>query len=302
MTLVILAAGMGSRYGGLKQIDPLGPGGEFIIDYSIYDAIKAGFDKVVFIIKRGNLEDFKETVGNRVSPFIKVEYAFQEPDDLPEGYSLPEGRVKPWGTSQALFCAEAPVGDDVFAVINADDFYGRDSFMKIAAYLKDMKTGDSKKHYAMCGFVLKNTLSENGHVARGVCITENGMLTHIDERTKIQRNNGVTQFFTEEDGWTDVDENSPVSMNFWGFDNSLFPELRRRMPAFLDEMKNPLKDEYLLPVSVQELMEDNFCDVKVLHTDSKWYGVTYKEDKEPVMAFIRQQIARGIYPEKLWTK
>jgi len=302
MTLVILAAGMGSRYGGLKQIDPLGPGGEFIIDYSIYDAIQAGFDKVVFIIKKENLNDFKETVGNRVASFIKVEYAFQDPNDLPEGYTLPEGRVKPWGTSQALFCAQAPVGDDVFAVINADDFYGRDSFMKIAEYLNTIKTSDKVKHYAMCGFVLKNTLSDHGHVARGVCITENGMLTHIDERTKIQRNNGVTQFFTEEDGWTDVDENSPVSMNFWGFDNSLFDELRKRMPKFMEGIKNPLKDEYLLPVSVQELMEDGLCDVKVLHTDSKWYGVTYKEDKEPVMAFIRSQIDNGTYPEKLWTK
>ena len=299
MTLVILAAGMGSRYGGLKQIDPLGPSDEFIIDYSIYDAIQAGFEKVVFIIKEENLQDFKDTIGNRVEKHIKVEYVFQALNDLPAGYSVPEGRVKPWGTSQALLCAQKAV-DDNFAVINADDFYGRDSFEKIAKYLKELKQGESKKHYAMCGFVLKNTLSENGHVARGVCITENDMLVHIDERTKIQRNNGQTQFFEDETGWTDVDENSPVSMNIWGFDPSVFEEIRKRFPAFLDNLKNPLKDEYLLPVSVQDLMNDGFCDVTVLPTDAKWYGVTYREDKEPVQAFIHSQIENGTYPENLW--
>ena len=300
MTLVILAAGMGSRYGGLKQIDPLGPGGEFIIDYSIYDAIQAGFNKVIFIIKEENLNDFKDTVGNRVEKHIKVEYVFQAITDLPEGYTVPEGRVKPWGTSHALLCAEKAVGNDTFAVINADDFYGRDSFEKIAKYLKEMNTEEAKKHYAMCGFVLKNTLSENGHVARGVCVTENGMLVHIDERTKIQRNDGQTQFFEDDLGWVDVDENSPVSMNFWGFDSSIFNEIRKRMPAFLNNLKNPLKDEYLLPVSVQNLMSEDICDVTVLPTDAKWYGVTYKEDKEPVQAFIRSQIENGTYPENLW--
>ncbi len=300
MTLVILAAGMGSRYGGLKQIDPLGPGGEFIIDYSIYDAIQAGFNKVVFIIKEQNLNDFKETIGDRIAKHIRVEYAFQYLTDLVPGYTVPEGREKPWGTSQALLSAKSVV-DEGFAVINADDFYGRDSFMKIAEFLKSVKQGDNeKRHYAMCGFVLKNTLSENGHVARGVCKTENGMLIHIDERTKIQRNDGQTQYYTDETGWVDVDEDSPVSMNFWGFDTAIFDEIEKREANFLDNLKNPLKDEYLLPNSVQELMEDNVCDVKVLHTDSKWYGVTYRQDKEPVQKFIRDQIALGIYPEKLW--
>ncbi len=299
MTLVILAAGLGSRYGGLKQIDPVGPNGEFIIDYSIFDAKKAGFNKVVFIIKEENLQDFKDTIGNRVEKHINIEYAFQNIEDLPEGYKVPEGREKPWGTSQALLSAQNVVNEN-FAVINADDFYGRDSFEKIFSYLKNYVPGNGKKNYAMCGFVLKNTLSDHGHVARGVCKTENGMLVHIDERTKIQRNNGQAQYFEEETGWTDVDENSPVSMNFWGFDPSVFEEIRKREPNFLDNLKNPLKDEYLLPVSVQDLMNDGVCDVTVLHTGSKWYGVTYKEDKAPVVEFIRSQIDTGVYPEKLW--
>ena len=300
MTLVILAAGMGSRYGGLKQIDPLGPSGEFIIDYSIYDAIQAGFTKVVFIIKEENLNDFKETIGDRIAKHIEVEYAFQYLTDIVPGYTVPEGREKPWGTSQALLSAKNAVKEN-FAVINADDFYGRDSFMKIAEFLKAVKQNENeKRHYAMCGFVLKNTLSENGHVARGVCKTEKDMLIHIDERTKIQRNDGKTQYYTDETGWVDVDENSPVSMNFWGFDTEIFDEIEKREAHFLNNLKNPLKDEYLLPNSVQELMEGDFCDVTVLHTDAKWYGVTYRQDKEPVQKFINDQIAKGIYPEKLW--
>ncbi len=303
MTLVILAAGMGSRYGGLKQIDPLGPGGEFIIDYSIYDAIRAGFDRVVFIIKPENHAVFEETVGGRVSSHIEVRYAFQELTDLPAGYSVPEGRVKPWGTSHALRCAKEAVGDDVFAVINADDFYGRDSFEKLAEFLRGVdKQPEGKDTYCMCGFILKNTLSENGHVARGVCVEDaNGMLSAINERTKIQRIDGVTKYFEEEIGWTEVDENSVVSMNMWGFTPAIFREIESRETRFLDNLKNPMKDEFLLPVTVGQVIDDDGADVKVLKTGAKWYGVTYHEDKEEVQNFIKSCIASGEYPEKLWS-
>ena len=299
MTLVILAAGMGSRYGGLKQIDPIGPSGEFIIDYSIYDAIAAGFDKVVFIIKKENLSDFEETVGKRVKKHVKTAYAFQDLQDLPDGYSVPAGRIKPWGTSHALLCAQSEVTDN-FAVINSDDYYGKDTYLKMAAFLREAKDDSAKSHYAMCGFVLKNTLSENGHVARGICASENGMLTGIDERTKIQRNNGTVQFFEEGEGWTDVSEESLVPMNFWGFTPAVFEQIRSRECSFLDHMKNPQKDEFLLPNTIKELNAAGICDVKVLQTQSKWYGVTYHEDKEKVQRFIQDAIAQNIYPGRLW--
>ncbi len=300
MTLVILAAGMGSRYGGLKQIDPLGPGGEFIIDYSIYDAIRAGFDRVVFIIKKENYEIFEETVGARIKGAIEVRYAFQDINDIPEGYTVPEGRVKPWGTAHALLCAKEAVAGDNFAVINSDDFYGRDSYEKIAAFLKNTKN-DTKQHYCMCGFILKNTLSENGHVARGICTEdETHMLTSITERTKIMRNNGQTQFFEDDCGWTDVSEDSIVSMNMWGFTASFFDEIEKRERAFFDNLKNPLKDEFLLPVMVDETMKAGDADVTVLRTMAKWYGVTYHEDKETVQNFIASCIADNVYPGGLW--
>ena len=291
---------MGSRYGGLKQIDPIGPSGEFIIDYSIYDAVKAGFTKVVFIIKKENLEDFKETVGARVEKAVEVEYVFQDINDLPAGYTVPEGRIKPWGTSHALLCAEKAVHEN-FAVINSDDYYGKDTYEKIAAFLKDLKDDENKCHYGMCGFILKNTLSENGHVARGICSANaGGYLTAIDERTKIQKNNGITQYFEEDEGWTDVDDDSLVSMNFWGFTPSIFKHIKDRECAFLDNLKNPQKDEYLLPNTVKGLIADGVCDVKVLSTPSKWYGVTYREDKEKVQKFIADSVANGVYPKGLW--
>ncbi|MBP3919852.1 MAG: nucleotidyltransferase [Clostridia bacterium] len=300
MTLVVLAAGMGSRYGGLKQIDPLGPGGEFIIDYSIYDAVRAGFDRVVFIIKKENLQIFEETVGARVKNAIEVRYAFQDINDIPAGYTVPAGRVKPWGTAHALLCAKDAVGGDNFAVINSDDFYGQDSYNKIASFLKNVKN-DGKQHYCMCGFILKNTLSENGHVARGICLEdENHMLTSITERTKIQRNNGMTQFYEEETGWTDVSEDSIVSMNMWGFTASFFDEIAKRECAFFDHLKNPQKDEFLLPVMVSETMKDGAADVTVLQTMAKWYGVTYHEDKAAVQKFIADCIADNVYPGGLW--
>ena len=301
MTLVILAAGMGSRYGGLKQIDPIGPCGEFIIDYSIYDAIGAGFDKVVFIIKKENLDQFRQTVGQRIENRVNVSYAFQEMDTLPAGYTCPPDRQKPWGTAHALLCAREYV-QDPFLVINADDFYGRDSYEKAAAFFRDFpaKKGD-RLQMAMCGFILKNTLSENGHVARGVCrVGKDGCLEQVTERTKIQRNNGKTQFYEEQTGWTDVDENSVVSMNMWAFTPEIFDLIETYFPAFLDQMKNPLKDEYFLPYVVEILIREKIADFKVLQTTSKWYGVTYHDDKAGVQAFIDDAIARGVYPRALW--
>ncbi|HOJ48042.1 MAG TPA: sugar phosphate nucleotidyltransferase [Bacillota bacterium] len=302
MTLVVMAAGMGSRYGGLKQLDPVGPSGEFIIDYSVYDAIQAGFDKVVFIIKEENLSLFQETVGNRIAGHIKVEYAFQRLE-APQGYPVPENRVKPWGTGHAVLSAKDHV-DGNFAVINADDFYGRESYRLIADYLKQPKTG-AKAHYCMAGFVLKNTLTENGTVARGICETdENGNLVNITERTKIKRvEDGTVKFFDIDENGTSVDENTIVSMNCWGFEKSFFNSLENGFFAFLEANKNDLaKCEFFLPTAVKESIARAESEVKVLKTNAKWYGVTYREDKESVVNYIREEIQKGVYPENLWNK
>ena len=299
MTLVILAAGMGSRYGGLKQIDPIGPNGEFILDYSIYDALKAGFDHVVFIIKEENLDIFRETIGKRIENHVKVDYVFQDINDLPDGIKVPEGRVKPWGTGHAVLCAEGAVNDD-FAVINADDFYGRDSFVKLADFMRSADKSNDRHQFCMSGFVLENTLTENGHVSRGVCQTDaNGYLTKVTERTKIQRNGEKSQYF-ENDVWNDLPEGSTVSMNCWAFTPALFPELRRLFLRFFDVNTDELKGEFFLPFAVQELIDDKICDVKVLKTASKWYGVTYQEDRKMVVDAIRNMISDGEYPEHLW--
>lgn len=300
MTLVVMAAGMGSRYGGLKQLDPVGPSGEFIIDYSVYDAIKAGFDKVVFIIKEENLSLFKETVGNRIAGHIKVEYAFQRLE-LPQGYSIPENRIKPWGTGHAVLSAKDYV-DDSFIVINADDFYGRESYNLIADYLKQPKSG-TKAHYCMAGFILKNTLTENGSVARGICETdEDGNLLNVTERTKIMRVDGQVKYF-EGDIGTPVDENTIVSMNCWGFEKTFFKSLENGFGEFLEANKNDLsKCEFFLPSAVKESMAKGECEVKVLKTHAKWYGVTYREDKASVVNYIQEQIQKGEYPDNLWKK
>lgn len=301
MTLVILAAGMGSRYGGLKQIDPIGPSGEFIIDYSIHDAVAAGFDKVVFIIKKENLRDFEETVGKRVSKYVKTAYVFQDLEDLPKGYSVPQGRVKPWGTSHALLCAQSEVHDN-FAVINSDDYYGKDTYVKMAEFLRG--AADAKpSHYAMCGFILRNTLSENGHVARGICQSCDGMLTGIDERTKIQRNDGVVQFYEEGQGWTDVSEDSLVSMNFWGFTPDFIDELATGFEDFLGSLSaNALKAEYLLPTIVDQLLKEKRVDLAVLPSMDHWFGVTFKEDVPYVREAFQDLVSRGVYPEKLFPR
>ncbi len=300
--LVVMAAGMGSRYGGLKQIDPVDEQGHIIMDFSIYDAVKAGFKKVVFIIKKENEESFKEAIGDRLSKQIQVEYVFQELTNLPDGFSVPEGRVKPFGTGHAILCC-MDVVDAPFAVINADDYYGSHAFQVIYDYLTTHED-DDKYRYTMVGYVLENTLTENGHVARGVCMTdEDNNLTGIQERTHIEKRNGQAAF-TEDDGapWTEIPNDRIVSMNMWGFTPSILQELKAGFPVFLEEnlKKNPLKCEYFLPSVVGNLLTEEKATVKVLKSTDKWFGVTYKEDKPVVVAAIRKMKEDGLYPEKLW--
>lgn len=299
MTLVILAAGMGSRYGGLKQIDPITDHGEFIIDFSIYDAVKAGFDKVVFIIKKENYEAFRDTVGARVEPYIKVEYAFQDINDIPEGFTVPEGREKPWGTSHALLCAESFVKDN-FAVINADDFYGRDAFIKLAEHLRAIDTEST--NYCMIGYILRNTLTENGTVSRGRCETDdNGMLSSITELTKIKTAGNDAQYLDENGNWVDLSGDTVVSMNCWGLTPAIFGELRRGFKDFLSSPKgSEMKSEYYLPGAVDDMMKAGKCDARVYSTTASWYGVTYSEDKEGVKNSLRALMDKGEYPNKLW--
>ena len=300
--LVIMAAGMGSRYGGLKQIDPVDEQGHIIMDFSIFDAKRAGFEKVVFIIKKENEEMFKEPIGNRMARIMDVEYAFQELTNIPEGFSVPEGRVKPFGTGHAILSC-ANIVDGPFAVINADDYYGQDAFKVIYDYLASHED-DDKYRYTMVGYILENTLTENGHVARGVCVTDEAhQLVGIHERTRIERK-GDGAAYTEDEGqtWVEIPRGSIVSMNMWGFSRSFMGELKERFPKFLEENlpKNPLKCEFFLPSVVGELLEEGKATVEVLKSEDKWYGVTYKEDKPVVVAAIKKMKADGKYPEKLW--
>ena len=293
---------MGSRYGGLKQIDPVDKQGHIIMDFSIYDAVNAGFEKVVFIIKKENEADFKAAIGDRLSKVIDVEYVFQDLNNLPEGYGVPEGRVKPWGTGHAILSCIGTV-DAPFAVINADDYYGSHAFQMIYDYLTTHED-DEKYRYTMVGYVLENTLTENGHVARGVCVTdENSYLQKINERTHIEKR-GAETAYTEDEGktWTVIPEGSVVSMNMWGFSESILKELKDRFAKFLDENleANPLKCEYFLPFVVDELLGEGKATVEVLKSLDKWYGVTYKEDKPVVVAAIQALKDSGLYPEKLW--
>lgn len=299
--LVIMAAGMGSRYGGLKQIDPIGPNGEIIMDYSIYDALKAGFGKIVFVIKKEIEETFKETIGKRIEKVADTTYVFQNIDDLPEGFTRPEGRVKPWGTAHAVLSCRGSV-DIPFAVINADDFYGRTSFQVLYDYLKDAQDEDNMYRYCMVGFVLKNTLTENGHVARGICkVDSEGFLEEIHERTKIKRFPDSVKYVEGDETWTSIPEESIASMNTWGFTPSIFKELETGFPAFLDaNRQNILKAEYFLPDLVGELVSKGKAAVKVLPSGERWYGVTYKEDKPVVKRAIEEMVKQGLYPEKLW--
>ena len=300
--LVIMAAGMGSRYGGLKQIDPIDEYGDKIIDFSIYDAVQAGFEKVVFIIKRAIEKEFKEQIGDRISKQVDVEYVYQELDKLPEGYVIPDGREKPWGTGHAILCCKGVV-DGPFAVINADDYYGKSAFKSIYDQLASV-SDDEKYQYTMVGYKLYNTLTENGHVARGVCSTDaQSKLTDIHERTRIEKHGDKAEF-TEDDGatWTYLPEDTIVSMNMWGFTESMLGELDRRFAAFLDrEVKNnPLKCEYFLPFVVDELLKEGKAEVTVLKSVDRWYGVTYKEDKAMVVKAIQDLKNQGLYPDKLW--
>ena len=300
--LVIMAAGMGSRYGGLKQIDPVDPQGHIIMDFSLYDAKKAGFGKAVFIIKKENEALFRECVGDRVSRYMDVAYVFQDIENIPEGYEVPEGRVKPWGTGHAVLSCIDEV-DGPFAVINADDYYGSRAFQLIYDYLTTHED-DDKFRYTMVGYILKNTLTENGHVARGICqVDENGFLADIHERTRIIKTE-TGAAYTEDDGktWISVSPESLVSMNMWGFSASILSILKEKFPDFLEEnlKKNPMKCEYFLPFVVDELLKEGRATVQVLKTEDRWYGVTYQEDKETVVNAIQMLKNQGIYPENLW--
>lgn len=302
-TLIIMAAGMGSRYGGLKQIDPIGPGGEIIIDYSVYDAVRAGFDKVIFVIKDEIEKDFKKIIGNKFDGVIDVDFAFQDINNLPEGFSVPEGRVKPWGTGHAVISCKGMI-DGPFAVINADDYYGRETFELIFNELNREKTENGRHGFCMAGFRIENTLTENGTVARGVCQTNSeGYLTDIVERTKIAKREGKIMFTEDGEEWTEIPEGTTVSMNCWGFTPAMMDELENRFAAFLERNKdNMLKCEYFLPFVVDELLKENKAEVRVLSTKEKWYGVTYKEDKPTVVNAIREKIEKGEYPQCLWEK
>ena len=300
--LVIMAAGMGSRYGGLKQMDPMDERGHLIIDYSIYDAVRAGFQEVVFIIKEENKELFEERIGKRIAGSVKVSYAFQRLTDLPDGFEVPEGRVKPWGTGHAVLSAAAAVDGAPFAVINADDYYGPEAFRLIYDYLQQ-NSDDEKYRFAMVGYRLKNTVTENGSVARGVCeVSEAGELSGICERTRIEkRPEGIA--FTEDMGesWTILPEDTVVSMNLWGFSGAVMKELEDRFPAFLQKglAENPVKCEYFLPSVVEALLTEEKASVRVLTTRERWYGVTYKEDKAQVVSALKAKREAGIYPEEL---
>lgn len=300
--LVIMAAGMGSRYGGLKQIDPVDSEGHIIIDFSLYDAKRAGFEKAIFIIKEENEAAFREAIGDRMSEYMEIEYAFQKIDNLPEGYEVPEGRVKPWGTAHAVLSCIDQV-DGPFAVINADDYYGVEAFRLIYDYLTTHED-DEKYRYTMVGYLLGNTVTDNGHVSRGVCaMNENGELVSVTERTRIEKRDGGIAF-TEDGGetWTSVPADTVVSMNMWGFTRSILEEIKKGFPAFLDEgiKVNPMKCEYFLPAVVSRLLAEDRATVSVLKSQDKWYGITYKEDKPVIVKALQKMKDRGIYPQNLW--
>jgi dTDP-glucose pyrophosphorylase len=299
--LVIMAAGMGSRYGGLKQIEPVGDKGEIIVDFSLYDAWIAGFDKAIFIIKEEMEADVRALIDAGAGKYIKVDYAFQRLDDLPRGYSVPEGRVKPWGTCHAVMAVRDMINGPM-TVINADDYYGPHAFRLLFDYLSSAKNND-KAHYAMAGYVLKNTITEYGHVARGVCcVNDDGFLTSVDERTKIMRRGDKIVYTEDNETWISIPGDATVSMNFWGFTEGFTDILVKDFPAFLDEAlkTNPLKAEYLLPSKVDELIKSGAASVKCMETDNRWYGVTYREDTTAVISALQALKDKGVYPDRLW--
>ncbi len=300
--LVIMAAGMGSRYGGLKQIDPVDAQGHIIMDFSIFDAKRAGFEKVIFIIKKENEKAFREAIGGRIEGVMETAYVYQDLSRIPEGFEVPADRVKPWGTAHAVLSAKDEI-DGPFAVINADDYYGREAFEKIYQYLQSHED-DEKYRYAMVGYRLENTLTENGHVARGICeINADGELVSVTERTRIEKK-GQGAAYTEDDGvsWKELPAGTIVSMNMWGFTAGFLGEIEKGFAAFLEKglQENPLKCEYFLPAVVSLLLHEDRAAVAVLTTADKWYGVTYKEDKPVVEQAVRAFRQSGLYPEKLW--
>ncbi len=299
-TLVIMAAGMGSRFGGLKQIEPVGPSDEIILDYSIYDAVKAGFSKVIFVIKHEIEDAFKEIIGTKYDGKIQIEYAYQCIDSLPEGYSVPEGRTKPWGTGHAILSCKELV-DGPFAVINADDYYGSETFKVMYDELVKEKPESDVYDFSMVAFKIENTITENGSVARGVCREENGYLAQINERTKIMEHDGKIAYTEDDESWTEIPQGTPVSMNLWGFTEELMPELEKKFAEFLESNKdNLLKGEFFIPFVVDDLIKEGKARVRVLETPEKWYGVTYKEDKFTVMKALEEKTKEGVYPSPLW--
>ncbi len=300
-TLVVMAAGIGSRYGGLKQIDPMGPGGEMILDYSVYDALKAGFSRIVFIIQKDMEKPFREKIGYRIEKLVDTAYVFQQVEDIPAGLQVPSDRIKPWGTGHAVLSCRNAVNTP-FAVINADDFYGSSSFRLMTDYLG--KTEDKEEVYQFCmvGFQLENTLTEHGHVARGICVVdENGYLWKIRERTKIVKVGNATKYTEDDVNWVKIPERSTVSMNMWGFTPGLFSELESRFLSFFKKNRNNLsKAEFFLPETVDALIQAGKAQVKVLPSKERWYGVTYRDDKEFVKYAIAGMVKNGVYPEYLW--
>lgn len=310
--LIIMAAGMGSRYGGLKQIDPVSDKGEIILDFSLYDAMMAGFEDVIFVIKEENETDFRALIDERAGKHMNVRYAFQKIEDIPEGYKVPEGREKPWGTCHAVMSARHLVNGP-FAVINADDYYGPGAFQSMYDFLeksaeeaaKEEAAGTKPAQYEFCmiGYELKNTITENGHVSRGVCdVTDGGYLKDIVERTKIMRRDGGIQYTEDGESWVTLPEDTVVSMNFWGFSKDMMTEMVAGFPEFLDEAlkTNPLKGEYFLPGVVDTLLKEEKARVRVLRSRDKWYGVTYKEDKQTVVDALQAMKDKGLYPDVLW--
>ena len=302
--LVVMAAGMGSRYGGLKQIDPVGCEGEAILDYSLFDAHEAGFDTAVIIIKEAIKKDFMETVGARLQKApMEIRYAYQELEKLPTSYTVPEGRTKPWGTCHAVVCAREAIGDAPFAVINADDYYGKAAFKEIYNYLS-AHADDDKYRYCMVGYELGKTVTDNGSVARGVCqVNGEGFLESVVERTKIEKQaDGVIRFTEDGSTWMCLPEKTTVSMNMWGFTPSFAAESEARFPAFLDKAlaENPMKGEYFLPSTVSALLAEDKATVKMLYSPDKWYGVTYAADKPVVVKALADMTKDGLYPDGLW--
>ena len=302
--LVVMAAGMGSRYGGLKQIDPVGNHGEAILDYSLYDAYEAGFRTAVIVIKEAIREDFMATVGKRLekSP-LEIRYAYQEIDKLPEGFAVPDGRTKPWGTAHAVLCAEEAVDGAPFAAINADDYYGKTAYQNIYRFLESAQDTD-KYAYCMVAYNMGNTVTENGSVARGICQTDaEDFLTCVTERTRIEQYEGGIHYLDDDgESWVDVAADTPVSMNIWGFTGSFMEELKAQFPVFLTETmpKNPEKAEMFLPTAVSKLIDEGKATVKVLRTADKWHGVTYAADKPAVIAALQALTQQGLYPDGLW--